>query len=1036
LLVYLALHESWVDRRELAQLYRQDAPETEALAYLRKLVFRARQYEWAADLEVAADALRWSVRTDVAQFDAAVEKRDWSTAVAAFGGAFLGGARLSRAPGFAAWQEAEEAALGAALLRSRSGLARLYEDAGRLEDAAELHKAMLDADPFAEASVQALLRLLSAVGRRQEAFGIYESFRLALADELGAAPLEGTEALADELRGPTPGTGDQPTKPVPASVDDAGPAPRAALPTPGTPFVGRRQELRELRRLLRNEGARLVTIVGLGGSGKTRLAIEAAAAESAGGRQAEFVTLAAADSADGVAPLLVEALGLPWEGGDAERSLLEGLQARELLLVLDNFENVIAAAPLVGRLLTQAPALSLIVTSREPLKVHGEWLLDIGGLEAPPEEPGAEVQKYDSVRLYVQQAARLTPGLRFTTTDLADVGQICRKLDGLPLAIELAASWSPLLSAGEVLLEVDRDPRILVSQQRNVPERHKSLWAIFDYTWERLSPPEQAALIALTVFPAGFGLKAARTVAGSDLASLLRLMDLKLLRRTGEGRFELHQLVKQYAEQRSAAGAEVERAREAHSKHYCSYLKELTPDLKGNDVHAGLSAVQAELPNVLAAWRHAVTRADHHALDAARDAVDHYFYYRADFGTASRLFATAAESLTSATSTGEPQADVERVIGRLQVHLSEHERHRSQLTLSLDIANQALERLEAAGTEADVAYARLNLGTGLMRVSAYSESEPLIREVLAFALRSGDLYLQGATHNILANLVSYTERNVAVAEEHYRASLEANQELGNLEGINGALINLGACRYDLRDFEGAMQLWQEAAAMAEKLGYKQREAVLHNNMGSVYEALGRLSEAEERYRLSLSLRRDIDDRSGQANALHNLGRLAAERGDLAAAERQLHGALNLFTQTEEPAGEAHVRSSLARLLASQGRDQDARTEAHAALALALKLDSRADILGSLLTVALLHEHAGELPRAAELAAKIAEAAAGSLEPLRAEAEKLKARAAEQAPFGAPQQSGAPFLDAPPGAGASSDDELLHVARRELSRFRS
>src|SRR5690606_33725178 len=152
------------------------------------------------------------------------------------------------------------------------------------------------------------------------------------------------------------------------------------------------------------------------------------------------------------------------------------------------------------------------------------------------------------------------------------------------------------------------------------------------------------------------------------------------------------------------------------------------------------------------------------------------------------------------------------------------------------------------------------------------ESERLIREVLSFALRAGDLYLQGAAHNLLANLVSFRDGNVAVAEEHYRASLQANRQLGNLEGINGALINLGACRYDLRDLDGALQLWQEAAEMAVRLGYKQREAVLHNNMGSLYEAQGQLDAAEERYRLSLNIRRQIDDRSGQANALHNLGR--------------------------------------------------------------------------------------------------------------------------------------------------------------------
>ncbi len=1054
LLVHLALQVDWVGRRDVALLYRPDAPEEEALAYLRKLVFRARQHPWAAGLEVTADALRWSVTTDVARFTAAVEQHDWARAVSEYGGRFLGGAPLARAPGFAAWREAEERALEAALNEARAGLARQYEDAGRHAEAIQLNRAVLSDDPFAEASVQALLRLLSAADRRQEALGVYERFRHALEVELGAVPLEATEALADELRQPARGAkGTEIGRAAsgrPAATRAAG-TPGAALPTPGTPFVGRAQELSRLRTLLHEERARLVTIVGLGGSGKTRLAIEAAAGELATGREVAFVSLAAADSAEAAAGSVVEALGLPWEGNDAERSLLGGLKDRDLLLLLDNFEGVLEAAPTFGRLLTEASALTLVVTSREPLKLHGEWLLDIGGLEAPPAPPEAAapetqgVREFDAVRLYLQQAARVMPGLNFGAADLATVGQICRKLDGLPLAIELAASWTPLLSAEEVLVEVDRDPGILVSHRRDVPQRHRSLWRVFDHTWERLEPEERAALMSLSVFPAGFGLAAARAVTGSELPTLLRLMDHKLVRRTGEGRFELHQLVKQYAGQRSQTGDLVERARRSHSRHYCAFLAGVTGDLRGNDVHAGLGAVQAELPNVLAAWNHAVTCADHEALDAARDALEHYFYYRADFGSACQLFAAAAAAL-GRTGTGavagqrkgrEPSHEARRVAGRLLVHHSEHERHRGRPARSLDIANEALEQLQEVGDEADVAYAKLSLGTSLERVSAYAESESIMREVLAYARRSGDLYLQGAAHNVLGNLLSSTQGNVAGAEEHYRASLEVNRAVGNLEGVNGALINLGACRYDLNDLDGAVQLWQEAADIAVRLGHKQREAVLHNNMGSLYEAQGRLGRAEESYRLSLSLRREIDDRTGQANALHNLGRLAAATGDLETARLRLEESLRLFVRSEEPAGEAHARSSLARLLGELGHEDAARTEAHAALALALKLDSRSEILGSLLTVALLHERAGELSRASGLAAEIAAAAAGSLEPLRAKAEKLLGRTAHQ--LTAPEGSAIgprPRRPTPrrTATGARPDDELRHVAKRVLSHL--
>lgn len=1058
LLVRLAVAGEWVERAELARLYRPDTPEAEALTYVRKLVFRARRYAWASTLEVTADALRWQVSTDVARFAAAAASRDWAGAVTEYGGRFLGGASLGGAPGFEAWREAEDRALEAALLEARTGLAQLHEEAGRYEEAAQLHQAVVSDDPFAETSVQALMRLLSQTGRRQAALAEYERFRQALEQELGATPLEATEALADELLRPAAGAGAGQSAPAGASTELGGQAPGAALPIPGTPFVGRSQELRALRSLLHEEQARLVTIVGLGGSGKTRLALEAANRERLAGREVAFVSLAATSSAAAAASAVVEALGTPWHNDSAEDSLVKWLRHRELLLVLDNFESALDAAPLVAKLLATAPGLTVIATSREPLKLQPERLLDIGGLEAPPLTPGGTLphgrgpRGYDAVRLYVQQAARVTPGLKVRPEHMETIGQICNLLEGLPLAIELAASWSPLLSTEEILAEVDRDPGALVSHHRDVPERHRSLWRVFDHTWERLTAEERSALVSLSVFPAGFGLAAARSVTGAELGTLLRLMDLKLLRRTGEGRFELHQLVKQYAAQPSLAGAAVERARSAHSHYYCQLLLSVSGDLEGNDVHAGLGAVRAELPNVMSAWRHAATRADHQALDAARNALNHFFYYRGDFARACQLFGDAAAALDTATdaslntanvaagSANEAGSDLAaaRVAARLLVHHSEHERHRGRPARSLELATQALERLQDAGDDADVAYARLSLGTSLLRVSAYAESKATMSQVLAYARRAGDLYLQGAAHNVLALLVTATEGNVAEAESHYRASLEVNRTVGNLEGVNGALINLGACRFDLNDMAGAIQLWQEAAAIAVKIGHKQREAVLHNNIGSLYEAQGRPEEAEARYRQSLDLRRQIDDRSGQANALHNLGRLAANNDDPWTARQHLEEALRLFVQTEEPASEAHVRSSLARLLANMGEADHARSEAQASLALALKLDSRAEILMSLLTVALLHEHAGELPRAAELAAEVASAAAGTSEPLKAAAEKLRARtAAAGAPTGgARHQEPDRQADGPHQVHSGSSDEALrHVAKRELSQLR-
>lgn len=1005
LLIHLALRGGWLDRLGLALLYRPDAEEAEALAYLRKLVFRARKLDWATGLEVEGDALRWQVATDVASFEAAVATRNWSTALAEYSGPLLGGATLTDAPGFTAWQEVQHAALEASWLTAALGRAHELERAGRHGEAASVHRQVLVHDPFAEDSVRAAMRLLLAAGRPSAAREIYEAFKRKLRDELGAAPLESTEALADSLH-------------------DLGARPAAAAPQgsrhpqPATPFVGRLDELAEVESLLFGDDERLVTVVGLGGSGKTRLALETLQRAHRDGRDTAFVTLNSTMNAEAVAAAAVDAAGLPWSEQQAERSLVASLRSRELLLVLDNFEVAIETAPLVGRLVAATDRLRVLVTSREPLRLHGERLLDLSGLATPPAGQPLEADDYDAVNLFVQQAARVRPGFAPGPADLSTIGEICRRLAGLPLAIELAAGWIRVLSPGELLARLDADATVLTSNRRDIASRHQSLWNVFDYTWERLSADERSALPQLTVFMGGFGLAAAATVAGAGLEVLLRLLELNLVRRTGEGRFTLHELVRQYALQRAGGEADMAGAVAAHSRYYCSRLATLTPDLQGNDVQAGLDEVQKDFANVLAAWNSAITRGDVEALDGARDALETYLYYRGRFATATDLFGRAAAAVDAlAREPGSDRADRLRVAGRLLLHEADHERHQGRLPQSQLLATRALAQLDRAADEVGMAYARLSLGNGEMRLGHYQEADEHLQAVLAAASNLGDTYLEGAAHNGLANLISYTDGDIELAEEHYRASLRAHRRIGNLEGINGALINLGACRYDAHDFEAAESLWEEAAVLAARLGYPQREAVLHNNLGSLSEARGDAVAAKAGYQRSLALRQEIGDISGQANVLHNLGRLANTLGEHQEARRLFEQSLERYLEIDEKAGVAHVRSSLARTLSALGRSAEADAEVAKALALALDIDSHVDILGSLLTIALLRESSGEAAAATSLARTVAVAAAGSSEPLRTQAEELIARLAGEHDD----------TDSAPAAG-----DLGRVARRELS----
>lgn len=976
LLVYLALRGDWVSRSELALLYRPDAPEDEALGYLRKLVFRARRLAWAEGVEVSAGRVRWRAESDVTVFLAAAAAKRWGEALAAYRGPFLAGAAISGAPGFSTWQEIEREALAARWTQAAVSRAAELSAEGRSGEAAELLGRVVEAEPLAEENLQAYLRALAGDGREREALKAYERFRRELENEVDGVPLESTRALADSLR---------------EAAGSATPAERAKLPEPPMGFVGRGPELARLAELLARADARLVNIVGLGGSGKTRLAIEAAR-RYAGGHPAgaTFVSLAAVTEPEGVPRAIIEALGLPWEGDDSDRALLDGLREARLLLVLDNFEGVVEAAPLLIRLLEAAPGVRLLVTSREALRVSGEWLVYLGGLETPRRNGGA-LSDFDAVRLFVQRSVRVTPQFAATDAALEAIAHICRQLDGLPLAIELAASWTRLLPLAELREQLARPGSLLTTEMRDLPERHRSLWRVFDHTWERLTAREREALARLTTFRGGFTLDAATEVAHADLELLLGLLDRTLVRRQEEGRFALHELVRQYAEWRTTS-AELEVGRAAHAGYFCRLLASLAPDLKGLDVPAGLMAIQAESANFEAAWDDAVKRADLEALENGREALDYYFYYRARYGAAVSAFGRAATALEPlAAAEGPRQREANRLRGRLLLQQAEQEFGSGRSTKAGDRVDGALEILSAWGSDIDVAHARLVMANGLVRASRYAEAEPHYRAVLASALAGGDSYLEGAAYNGLANLLSYVDGDIARAEEYYRASLRAHRRVGNLEGVTGALTNLGACRFDLHDFAEAERLWGEAAATTAALGYRQREAVLLNNLGSLAKVRGDLAEAERLFQRSLKLRREIGDVAGVANVLHNVGRLALQRGDPNAARGLLQEALDLYLELDEGAGVAHVRSSLTRVLTLLGRVHEAREQAALSLELALAIDSRSDLLSGLLAVALLHERQGDLTAAADLARAVARGAAGTMEPLRAEAEALAQR---------------------------------------------
>jgi DNA-binding SARP family transcriptional activator/predicted ATPase len=542
---------------------------------------------------------------DVASFLSLVNEGDreqLAAAVELYRGDFLADFYLEDSSEFETWAARWRSRLRRQALETLDQLMDGELARRQLREAAAYARRALAIDELRESAHRGLIKALGQMGKRAAALKQYERCRRLLERELSVAPSEETEAIAADIR----------------RHDKRGKR-ETRLPLPANPLIGREGELEDLATLL-GDRARLVSIVGPGGMGKTHLALELARSLTdgdEGGRaedtsvleQALYVDMAPLAEAADLVTAVAGALGLAFNADDRGEGLkqrvLDVLADRNLLLLLDNFEHLMEAAPLLSEILKAAPAVKLLATTRERLKLRAEHAFPIGGLTYSAWTTPVEASRDPAAQLFLYHARRARPAFRLRREHLQPLHEILRLTGGMPLALILAAGWVKVLTLQQIAAEIGRSLKFLEATERDVPPRQRSMQAVFGATWGRLSKRQKRIFPALSVFRGGFTLSAAEEVAGATARDLLLLVDQSLLVRREGGRFLIHELLRQFAGKQLEETGDSEGTLQKHSTYYLQWLADLLPDIKGSSQLDIVEAINEEFYNARAAWRYA-----------------------------------------------------------------------------------------------------------------------------------------------------------------------------------------------------------------------------------------------------------------------------------------------------------------------------------------------------------------------------------------------------------------------------------------------
>jgi predicted ATPase/DNA-binding SARP family transcriptional activator len=906
LLAYLAIEADRPHRRAvLAGLLWPDQSEQAAHNSLRQALATLRRAIGDQDvpvpfLRITREAIQFNPASDhdldVAMFTALLTacqrhthrhpetclscSRRLQEAVALYRGDFLAQFSLPDSITFEEWALVKREHLHQLMMQALIQLADYHELRGQSAQTQHYASLQLEFDPWREEAHRQLMRVLVLRGQRSAALAQYERCRRTLADELGVEPAKETTALYERIRDTTCAelfAQQHETQHV------------QNFPAQTTALIGREVELLELGALLENPAHRLITIVGPGGIGKTRLALAVAAEQSVTfAHGAAFVPLASISSADFLAPAILDTLAVEQGQRDPREQLVEYLRTKELLLVLDNLEQLLAAglahdasgnsqgedvANLLSDMLRQAPGITLLVTSRERLALPGEWLFDLAGLSYPPGELPTDINGYSAVQLFMQRAGQVRRQFVLAHDEARAVARICRLVEGLPLAIELAAAALRIRSCMAIAEAIEGGVTMLAVEMRAIPERHRNMWATFEHSWQLLSDEERLVFSRLSVFRGGFEEDAAAQVAQAIPEVLAALFDKSLLRWDGIARYDMHELIRQYAAEKLRKSGEEEPIRRQHALYFLALAEAAEPRLTSRERSQWLERLDRDHDNLRAVLAWSQENLDVGEIGLRLVGALFWFWLLRNYVVEGRAWAEAA--LVTANVSEQPGAWAKALYsaGYLAWVQNDHAAAHTRL-------KESVERWRETEDRRGLAYALGVLGLVLCDLHHdYIGGNDLCAESVAILREQGNPWDLACVLYFFGN-VAHKRGDYAAPRCIYEESLALWRVAADPWGVAFPLYRLGLTASKQGDYATARILLEESLAIRRQVGSKWYIAVSLYSLAEVALCQEDYPEATARLAESLVLYQELGSKGQITETLEQFARAAASQAQL------------------------------------------------------------------------------------------------------------------------------------------------------------